>query len=176
MLSLLGAQSAYDLVQLWSMKNYHYYLKQELYPTAQSGRFSNIIWHPEQPMTLYLVEQSKLKTKDQLTPDCIQARQFVWDTYAAHLPMPNDTASVAVVDGSESSLTAKLINQRTSSSLLSELKIPHRPWHPILSRCRPSRFMWLCRTRPTRSVSSTEMDWSKYGTSTPGYLIAKAPN
>ena len=109
MLSLLGAQSAYDLVQLWSMKNYHYYLKQELYPTSQSGRFSNVMWHPEQPMTLYLVEQSKPEHKDQLTPDCIQARHFVWDTYAAHLPMPNDTASVAVVDGSGFSLTAKLM-------------------------------------------------------------------
>ena len=109
MLSLLGAQSAYDLVQLWSMKNYHYYLKQELYPTSQSGRFSNVMWHPEQPMTLYLVEQSKPEHKDQLTPDCIQARHFVWDTYAAHLPMPNDTASVAVVDGSESLRTTQLM-------------------------------------------------------------------
>lgn len=31
----------------------------------------------------------------------MQVRSFVWDTYAAHLPVPNDTATVAVVDGSE---------------------------------------------------------------------------
>jgi elongator complex protein 1 len=83
------------------MKNYHYYLKQELYPISKSSRFSSVIWHPEQPMTLYLVEQGENIHRSQLTLDCIQARQFVWDTYAAHLPMPNDTASVAVVDGSE---------------------------------------------------------------------------
>jgi len=52
-------ESGADLaVQLWSMKNYHYYLKQELFSTT-SGRFSNVSWHPEQPMTLYLVERSK---------------------------------------------------------------------------------------------------------------------
>jgi elongator complex protein 1 len=53
------AQKAHELVQLWSMKNYHYYLKQELYPTSTSGRFSSVIWHPEQAMTLYLVEQGE---------------------------------------------------------------------------------------------------------------------
>lgn len=38
----------------------------------------------------------------------VQARTFVWDTYAAHLPMPNDTATVAVVDGSKLSPFPKL--------------------------------------------------------------------
>ena len=31
----------------------------------------------------------------------MQTRTFVWDTFAAKLEMPNDTASVAVIDGSE---------------------------------------------------------------------------
>jgi elongator complex protein 1 len=88
------------------MKNYHYYLKQELFSTAPSGRFSNVIWHPEQAMTLYLVEPGEsIHPHCSLTDHsgCVQVRQFAWDTYAAHLPMPKDTASVAVVDGSESS-------------------------------------------------------------------------
>lgn len=38
------------------MKNYHYYLKQELHPCSSSKRFENVKWHPEQAMTLYLVE------------------------------------------------------------------------------------------------------------------------
>lgn len=37
----------------------------------------------------------------QLTPDHIQVRSFVWDTYSARLPMPSDTGTVAVVDGSK---------------------------------------------------------------------------
>lgn len=43
------------------MKNYHYYLKQELFPQASSRRFSDVIWHPEQAMTIYLTENSEVK-------------------------------------------------------------------------------------------------------------------
>ena len=44
-----------DIVQLWSMKNYHYYLKQELH--GQSGkRLRGFRWHPEQPMKLFIIE------------------------------------------------------------------------------------------------------------------------
>lgn len=93
-------------VQLWTMKNYHYYLKQELRPQSPSKRLSDVTWHPEQPMTLYLTEDGTYATplaRSQADhPDCIQNRSFVWDTYTARLPMPNDTASVAVVDGSKS--------------------------------------------------------------------------
>ncbi len=40
-------------VQLWTMNNYHYYLKQELFPHG-SSRFHAISWHPEHALTLYL--------------------------------------------------------------------------------------------------------------------------
>lgn len=57
--SLYWAMSqAHIAVQLWTMKNYHYYLKQELYPQSPAGRFSGVSWHPEQAMTLYLIEPS----------------------------------------------------------------------------------------------------------------------
>jgi hypothetical protein len=41
------------------MKNYHYYLKQELFPSSTSKRFESVSWHPEQAMTLYLVEDGE---------------------------------------------------------------------------------------------------------------------
>lgn len=31
--------------------------------------------------------------------DYVQTRSFAWETYAAQLPLPHDTASVVVVDG-----------------------------------------------------------------------------
>lgn len=84
------------------MKNYHYYLKQEIYP-HQSGskRFVSMKWHPEQPMTLYVVGEGEsiLPLNSTDVPDNVQVRSFAWDTYASHLPMPNDTGTVAVVDG-----------------------------------------------------------------------------
>ena len=47
------------LVQLWSMKNYHYYLKQEIHPMKPKGsKFSNFRWHPEEPLTLYIAGES----------------------------------------------------------------------------------------------------------------------
>lgn len=43
------------------MKNYHYYLKQEIYPhQAGSKRFVSMRWHPEQPMTLYVIGEGEL--------------------------------------------------------------------------------------------------------------------
>jgi hypothetical protein len=40
------------------MKNYHYYLKQEIAPHTPGSRFVSIKWHPEQAMKLYLVSDS----------------------------------------------------------------------------------------------------------------------
>jgi elongator complex protein 1 len=115
------------------MKNYHYYLKQELFSTS-SGRFSNVSWHPEQPMTLYLVEQGEslpARRADRL--GCIQVRQFVWDTYAAHLPMPNDTASVAVVDG-RNLLITPFRTQNTPPPMASyTIALPATPIHVAMS-------------------------------------------
>ncbi len=48
------------LVQLWSMKNYRYYLKQEIFSHKQGRRrFQGFRWHPEQPLTIYLLGESK---------------------------------------------------------------------------------------------------------------------
>lgn len=44
------------------MKNYHYYLKQEIMPKrAGNRRFVAMRWHPEQPMSLYLVGEGELE-------------------------------------------------------------------------------------------------------------------
>lgn len=40
------------------MKNYHYYLKQELYShDTQKPRFRGFKWHPEDPLSLYIICQ-----------------------------------------------------------------------------------------------------------------------
>lgn len=37
------------------MKNYHYYLKQEIPPRSSDGaRFNAVQWHPEDPLKLYI--------------------------------------------------------------------------------------------------------------------------
>lgn len=42
------------------MKNYHYYLKQEITPDTADSRFVSVRWHPENAMRLYLVSDSGL--------------------------------------------------------------------------------------------------------------------
>ncbi|KIR40475.1 elongator complex protein 1 [Cryptococcus deuterogattii Ram5] len=112
-----------DVVQLWSMKNYHYYLKQELYShDTQKPRFRGFKWHPEDPLSLYIICQ-----------DAIQHRTFTWDTFAARLPMPHDTASVAVIDGTRLLLTP-FRTQNTPPPMSSyHLTLPSTPVHACLS-------------------------------------------
>ncbi|KAL0247662.1 hypothetical protein I308_103739 [Cryptococcus tetragattii IND107] len=112
-----------DVVQLWSMKNYHYYLKQELYShDTQKPRFRGFEWHPEDPLSLYIICQ-----------DSIQHRTFTWDTFAARLPMPHDTASVAVIDGTRLLLTP-FRTQNTPPPMSSyHLTLPSTPVHACLS-------------------------------------------
>ena len=57
---LSPTEMAYRAVQLWSMKNYHYYLKQELRSHTSAARLRAIRWHPEQPLQLYLVGDGEL--------------------------------------------------------------------------------------------------------------------
>lgn len=105
------------------MKNYHYYLKQELYShDTQKPRFRGFKWHPEDPLSLYI-----------LCHDSIQHRTFTWDTFAARLPIPHDTASVAVIDGTRLLLTP-FRTQNTPPPMSSyHLTLPSTPVHACLS-------------------------------------------
>ncbi|KAK8843352.1 hypothetical protein IAR55_007009 [Kwoniella newhampshirensis] len=117
-----------DVVQLWSMKNYHYYLKQELFsPDPASLRFTGLKWHPEQALSLYIIGER-----------FVQLRTFVWDTYSARLPMPHDTASVAVVDGNRLLITP-FRTQNTPPPMSSyHLSLPSTPVHVSLSHTEDS--------------------------------------
>lgn len=42
------------------MKNYHYYLKQEIYSNeAGEERFNGMVWHPEDAFTIYIIGQGE---------------------------------------------------------------------------------------------------------------------
>lgn len=51
-----------DKVQLWTMGNYHYYLKQEVgFPRMQHGTIvANTYWHPEKPLRLALATPGRI--------------------------------------------------------------------------------------------------------------------
>jgi elongator complex protein 1 len=53
--STVLAVSYKDRIQLWTMSNYHYYLKQEIFTnvTSEAGSLPvRTAWHPEKPLYL----------------------------------------------------------------------------------------------------------------------------
>ena len=55
------AVSFLDRVQLWTMGNYHYYLKQEIFPVSKDSRLTpaSVQWHPEEPLRLAISASGK---------------------------------------------------------------------------------------------------------------------
>ncbi|PLW50050.1 hypothetical protein PCANC_08193 [Puccinia coronata f. sp. avenae] len=86
-------------VQLWTRNNYHWYLKHEVQSdlcdqaTAESS--PTIMWHPELPLCMYI----------SLGNGLVEMRQFVWESLVDPKPKPEDTGSVAVIDGYQILLT-----------------------------------------------------------------------
>ncbi|CAK5281923.1 unnamed protein product [Mycena citricolor] len=84
-------KDAGDVFQLWTTGNYHWYLKHEF---ASSERFTSIRWHPEQALHVVLTTSSSI----------IQ-RIYGWETWSSPSSPPNDSGTVAVLDGSKVLLT-----------------------------------------------------------------------
>ncbi|KZT60539.1 IkappaB kinase complex, IKAP component [Calocera cornea HHB12733] len=78
-----------DVMQLWTVNNYHWYLKHTVHPPTPTERFTAIHWHPESSLRLTLT-----------TINRILDRSFAWATVRSSEPAPNDTGTVAVIDGS----------------------------------------------------------------------------
>ncbi|KAG6022003.1 hypothetical protein E4U41_002338 [Claviceps citrina] len=80
-----------DLVQLWTMGNYHWYLKQEM--PAVPG-LSHLSWHPEKALRFAAVSPSEIMTVEQ-----------VFHTSRGSCLPPYDDGAVAVIDGDKVKLT-----------------------------------------------------------------------
>uniref|UniRef100_A0A8C7IRK2 Elongator complex protein 1 n=1 Tax=Oncorhynchus kisutch TaxID=8019 RepID=A0A8C7IRK2_ONCKI len=77
-------------VQLWTVGNYHWYLKQSLYFGSDPQRApADVSWDPERPLGLHLVTRGWAS----LTYD------WGWSTDRSHGEDGQDNANVAVIDG-----------------------------------------------------------------------------
>ncbi|KAF1991047.1 putative killer toxin sensitivity protein [Aulographum hederae CBS 113979] len=82
-------------VQLWTMGNYHYYLKQEIRRTGdQTVRPVQVQWHPERPLKL-VIEESK----------CTHNLEYAFNVVDSTILPPNDHGTVVVIDGNTAKLT-----------------------------------------------------------------------
>ncbi|KAI0852097.1 IkappaB kinase complex, IKAP component [Daldinia vernicosa] len=80
-----------DRIQLWTMGNYHWYLKQEI-PT-QKRPFS-LAWHPEKPLRFASA-----------VPDRLLLAEYIFEIARGSLTPPYDYGAVAVIDGKTLKLT-----------------------------------------------------------------------
>ncbi|KZF25746.1 IkappaB kinase complex, IKAP component [Xylona heveae TC161] len=85
-----------DRVQLWTMGNYHYYLKQELLTSSSEDRSEavSVTWHTEKALSLsifYGVAGQRL--------------EYIFDVAKGSTSPPNDFGAVAVIDGKTLKLT-----------------------------------------------------------------------
>ncbi|KIP09060.1 hypothetical protein PHLGIDRAFT_68294 [Phlebiopsis gigantea 11061_1 CR5-6] len=90
-MSIWIEKEGWDVVQLWTTGNYHWYLKHEIIAPSSNekpGRFTSVAWHPEDSSRIILTTHSEI----------IQ-RSYIWDTFATRSKPPHDSGSVAVLDG-----------------------------------------------------------------------------
>ncbi|KAK7472275.1 putative elongator complex protein 1 [Stygiomarasmius scandens] len=86
-----------DLVQLWTIGNYHWYLKQEISASSKSSEsvhFTSVEWHAEKALQMILTTSSK-----------VIYRTYAWDTVISPSKPPIDSGLVSVADGSKLLLT-----------------------------------------------------------------------
>ncbi|KAL8934000.1 MAG: hypothetical protein Q9216_006116 [Gyalolechia sp. 2 TL-2023] len=72
-----------DRVQLWTMSNYHWYLKQEILEPS-------LKWHPEKPLTFALVSEPS---------NTLRRLRYKFEVCAGPISPPSDYGVVAVIDG-----------------------------------------------------------------------------
>ncbi|KAJ2726675.1 putative elongator complex protein 1 [Coemansia sp. Benny D115] len=77
-------------VELWSDKNYHWYLKQELWSSAFGDEISHVVWDTEDTLCLHVVcRSSYVRVRLHSTPD------------TAHVASDISNAAACVVDGNQ---------------------------------------------------------------------------
>ncbi|KAJ2985322.1 hypothetical protein NUW58_g5597 [Xylaria curta] len=81
-----------DRIQLWTMGNYHWHLKQEILVESQPRELT---WHPEKPLRFGAAMAGKL----------IQA-EYIFEVAHGSLTPPYDHGAVAVIDGQNLKVTA----------------------------------------------------------------------
>ena len=100
----------HDKAQLWTMGNYHYYLKQEIYPMSPTldGKSVYSQWHPEEPLkfviaspgtkhceTLYFLKDPIFTLAGE-----IQRLEYNLVVGTHYVSPPHDYGIVVVIDGS----------------------------------------------------------------------------
>ncbi|VDC02341.1 unnamed protein product [Peniophora sp. CBMAI 1063] len=121
-----GQDEEKDRVQLWTSGNWHWYFKCEIRPPKGARRFVDVGWHPEQPLELVLS-----------TSDAVLRQNLAWETVRSRTIAPDDTGTVAVLDGTDILLTPFRTSNAPPPMCAHRLTLP-RPSPPAHISLSPS--------------------------------------
>ncbi|KAF2127337.1 elongator complex protein 1 [Dothidotthia symphoricarpi CBS 119687] len=110
------AVSYSNRVQLWTMSNYHYYLKQELAFPETAAQTVVCTWHSERPLAIALS-----------TPGALQILEYLSATAAGSVAPPNDFGMIASIDGLALKLTPLRIANVPPPMSLHTLALEQKP-------------------------------------------------
>ncbi|KAF9295803.1 hypothetical protein BGZ74_010603 [Mortierella antarctica] len=82
-------------IQLWTMNNYKWYLKQELIYNGENSSVAGFQWDVESALVLHVVTES----------GSYQRNQYCWDNNVNEMLSPENAGTAAVVDGANLMLT-----------------------------------------------------------------------
>ncbi|KAE9377847.1 elongator complex protein-like protein 1 [Stipitochalara longipes BDJ] len=100
-----------DCIQLWTMGNYHWYLKQEL-KTSALLPLSSVVWHPEKSLRFIATSL-----------DHIIVIEHIFTIARASLAPPHDYGVIAVIDGQSINITPFRTANIPPPMALHELKV-----------------------------------------------------
>lgn len=103
-----------DRVQLWTMGNYHYYLKQEIkFDRSSSRGTATSVWHPERPLQLSCSNGAEL---------CLLGYSYA--VSRGSVDPPNDLGLVAVIDGKTLKVTPLRLANVPPPMAFDEIEVP----------------------------------------------------
>ncbi|KAI1192993.1 IKI3 family-domain-containing protein [Nemania serpens] len=136
-----------NIVQLWTMGNYHWYLKQEMY---MENQVRQVVWHPEKSLRFSVTSTGKI----------VQA-EYIFEVARGSLTPPYDHGAVAVIDGQNLKATAfrtanvpppmAMFVITVSSPVIDVAFSPANTFMAVLHQTGVSLYQW--RTDQQRSLS-----------------------
>lgn len=92
LLALHLNNSGQKFVQIWSDKNYHWYLKYEI---SNIGDVSSMAWDSEDPLVLHIFTQNGKYWR----------YEFIWDIFGSFNLSESETSTIGVIDGEQLLIT-----------------------------------------------------------------------
>ncbi|KAF9363866.1 hypothetical protein BGX34_003149 [Mortierella sp. NVP85] len=110
-------------IQLWTMNNYKWYLKQELSFNDEGSFVADFQWDIEAALVLHVITES----------GSYQRNQYCWDTYVNEMLSPENLGTVAVIDGANLMITPFRVMNVPPPMAAFTMSIPYAAQHVSFS-------------------------------------------